>query len=651
MENQQKKPNRAGIYFFYDQDGIVDRYVTVFLEDLIKNLSMLLVVVNGKLTEEGRNRFLRLTPHLIVRENEGLDVHAYKTAIDSLGWDQLSSYDELVLCNHTIMGPIYPLEETFEKMTTQQDLDFWGVTCYHEIPNYDPFHSPYGCIPLHIQSNFIVYRKRFMQANALREFWANMRPIANYEESIAYYESYFTKYFSDLGFKWAVSIDTSNLEELTDYPLIFYPVRLLQEQRCPFFKRRQFLADFSHYITRSLGQSTRELYDYLRDHTSYDMSLLWENLLRTAHQEDLLYQMQLIFPIIRESRDHEIAESACSRGEVCLVMHLYFDDLVEDSYQKACNMPASTHVYITTDTKKKQEHIQSVFSQRQWGLLDVRLIENRGRDVSSLLVGVKDVLLNYKLCCFVHDKKSTQLQPGSVGEGFSVKCFSNTLGSPDFCESMIRMFHDDPYLGIASPPPPIHGVMFSVVGNEWTVNFDNTKALADRLGITVPMSPVKSPIAPLGTMFWFRPAAMKTLLENGGKGWSYDDFPPEPNAIDGTILHAIERLYPFAVQSAGYYPAFVLSEEMTRTELLTMHYYLQSINRVGGETGIVCCAQEFRIHLRNAFTLYILENQRMMKIPHKKGLARIRNMLPARIRKPLVMLKRKLLGPNIPWDE
>ena len=651
MERTSGTYHRAGIYFFYDQDGIVDRYVPAFLSDLAKNLSLLVVVVNGTLTPEGKKAFRSITPHMIIRKNEGLDVHAYKAAIDYLGWDKLAAFDELVLCNHTIMGPVHPLKETFDKMAAQPDLDFWGVTLYHEIQGYDPFGSPYGYIPQHIQSNFIVYRNRFMQTEDLHHFWANMRPIANYNESVAYYESYFTKYFGDLGYKWAVSVDTTDLEIMTDYPLVFYPVQLIRDRGCPFFKRRQFLSDYTYYIANSIGQSTRELYDYLRLHTDYDIGLLWENLLRTANQNDLLYQLQLMFPVESRAGDRAVAAEACSRGDVCLVMHLYFDDLVEDSFQQACNMPESTHVYITTDTEEKKCQIEKVFARRNWGHLDVRLIENRGRDVSSLLVGVADVIMGYQVCCFVHDKKTAQLRPGSIGEGFSIKCFSNTLGSPAFCDGVIRLFQEDPFLGMLSPPPPNHGVMFSVVGNEWTVNFDNTKALAAALGINVPMSRDKAPIAPLGTMFWFRPAALKALYSNGGKGWTYEDFPPEPNNIDGTLLHAIERVYPYAVQGAGFYPAYVLSPEMTRNELITKHYYLQEINRTAGEFDIICPAHEFTVHLRNSFILYLREHERMKRIPKPKLLSAIRQMVPKRLQKPLVMLKRKLLGPDIPWEE
>ena len=50
---------------------------------------------------------------------------------------------------------------------------------------------------------------------------------------------------------------------------------------------------------------------------------------------------------------------------------------------------------------------------------------------------------------------------------------------------------------------------------------------------------MKTPVAPLGTMFWFRARAMEKLF---AREWAYEDFPAEPTGEnDGNILHAIER--------------------------------------------------------------------------------------------------------------
>ena len=54
---------------------------------------------------------------------------------------------------------------------------------------------------------------------------------------------------------------------------------------------------------------------------------------------------------------------------------------------------------------------------------------------------------------------------------------------------------------------------------------------------------------PAGSMFWARGAALRPLLD---LGLSFDDFPAETGQTDGTLAHAIERLFLHSCERAGY---------------------------------------------------------------------------------------------------
>ena len=69
---------RLGIYFFFDKNGVADQYIDYVLQDFSQHLEKLIVVCNGKLTSEGRKLFEKYTESIIVRENKGFDVWAYK---------------------------------------------------------------------------------------------------------------------------------------------------------------------------------------------------------------------------------------------------------------------------------------------------------------------------------------------------------------------------------------------------------------------------------------------------------------------------------------------------------------------------------------------------------------------------------------------
>ena len=107
---------RFAIYFFYDQDGIVDDYNIYMLEDLKNNIDHLMVVSNGPLNEEVYKKFTKVSDEIFERDNKGFDVWAYKEGILKAGWNLLEQYDELILLNFTNFGPIYPFKDMFDEM-------------------------------------------------------------------------------------------------------------------------------------------------------------------------------------------------------------------------------------------------------------------------------------------------------------------------------------------------------------------------------------------------------------------------------------------------------------------------------------------------------------------------------------------------------
>lgn len=564
---------RLGIYFFYDQDGIVDRYIPFLLADLVKNLDELMIVSNGPINKEGKKVLKAFTSNILERENVGLDVWAYKEALYSFGWDVLTNFDEIVLLNYTIMGPVFPFKEMFDAMAIR-DLDFWGVTKHHGL-DFDPYGKcKYNLIPEHIQTGFMVIRSSLIESKEFQKYWEDLPEINDYGDSICKHEAIFTKEFTDKGFKSDVYVNTEDLKEFAPYPLMIYPKELIAKKHCPIFKRKTFYNYYEEYLEVTCGQPCYELFNYLHDESSYDVDLIWETILRTANMSDIKDRMQLNYILPTEVL---IPNSQTETPRIALFMHLYFMDLINYCKHYADMMPLSADIFITTNSEDKKKAIELEFNDFNGRKVNVIVIPNRGRDVSSLLLGLKNHASEYDIVCFVHDKKATQVQPYLIGESFSYQCFENVLHNRIFVENVITTFIQNPRLGLLSPPPPIHGIYSITLGNEWLINFDNSKALADRFGIKVNMDRDKQPVAPLGTIFWFRPKAFRVFYQSD---LTYEDFPEEPTGeIDGNIMHAIERLYPFGAQQAGYYSAWVQNDVFSKMHLTNLNKMLGDVNR------------------------------------------------------------------------
>lgn len=568
--DQKENIKRLVIYFFYDADGIVDRYVPYMLEDLKKNCSEIFIVCNGKLTPEGRDTFNTITPNLLVRENKGFDVWAYKAALEHFGWEKLGQYDEVILMNFTMYGPLYPFSEMFEEMDSR-DVDFWGITKHHGFP-FDPFGTiPDHYIPEHIQSSFICIRNRMLNSIEFHNYWDNMPEVTSYGDAVGKHEAIFTRKFENFGFKSDVYIQTDDLKEYTHYPLMLEAKELVANRRCPVFKRKSFTNEYYEFLNACVGEPTIELYEYIRDNLDYDLDMVWENLLRVDNMADIKRRMHLNYVL---PRDVEMYPEPNQHEKVALVMHIFFKDQIKWCLDYAKSMPEDADLIITTGSEENKIEIENALKDFKNKTVVLK-IENRGRDVSALLVAAAPYLDQYDLVCFAHDKKTTQLKPYSVGQSFAYKCFENVLGSKAYVKNIISTFRREPKLGILMPPPPNHGGFYGILGTEWASNYYNTVELAKELGIKVNMNITKEPISPLGTMFWFRPDALTPLFR---KKWKYDDFPEEPNDYDGTLLHAIERLYGFAAQSRGYYSAWCMHDKFAAIELTNYNFMMREMS-------------------------------------------------------------------------
>lgn len=558
---------RLGIYCFYDKYGHAASFIKTFLDDLMDNLDDLVVVVNGQLSDQARQLFSEYTKTIIVRENKGLDVAAYKQAILTLGWEKLESYDEVICLNDTVMGPVYPFREMFACMD-RKDVDFWGITAYAgETVDKEQ-------IPTHLQAYWHAYRRSLVSSPAFHEYWETMPLWKDYAEVTRKHEMTFTKHFTDLGFTWASYIDWRKYQGYSSYPLLYMPMQIVRDDRCPIFKRRSFFVDYSAYFDQTAGQPALDLYEYLRDHTDYDVDMIWDAILPSYNIDDIRKAMHLDYVLpsqVINPQTHDRPRSA-------FIYHVYFMDLLEDTCHYIASLPEETDLYITsTEDKIPQirEYMQQHGISHQATFIPVI---NRGRDVSALLVAACPVVLSgkYDVIGFAHDKKSSQNQEnghhGTESQGFAYKLMENTLGSEAYVKNILTLFAENPRLGQVTPPPPYHALYFAhTIPHDWGANYEITKELLeDRLGIHVPLSPTKPTASAMGSCYWFRVEALKPLFEYG---WKYEDFLPEGQmGEDGTISHAIERANGYICQSRGYYPAWVLSDRYARIEVDSLFY-------------------------------------------------------------------------------
>lgn len=554
-----KGKKRLGIFVFYDRDGIVDEYVTYLLRALRQELDRLVIVCNGVLQPEGRRRLEAFTQEVYVRENRGYDAAAYRAAFEQyLGWRQLEGYEELVLCNDTFYGPFWPLRTVFDRMDERPELDFWGLTVHARMEAGGWQESRYGCLPEHLQSYFLVVRSRLLHAQAFREFWRKVpREPDTVRETISEFEVRFTHAFSRLGYRWAPYADTRSLDDrggMTPVnPNVYNCAELVERFRCPILKRRAF-TDTIQEMTTDNGNPARAL-AYVASHSDYDISMILRHLLRLENITTLKNNLQWNYIL---PTDHRCRPGpALPPHSALVVMHLFYPELVELCAEYIRRAPEGVDVLVTTGNPAVADRVRRALDGCRCTFLGVERSPARGRDVSAFLVAARPRMKNYRYVCFTHDKRTTaEMRFYTVGESFRRLIMDNVLASEDYICNVLDCFERNPALGVLAPPPPYLGRYFNAFGNGWQQDFDVTRALARRLGLRCSLDPCCQPYV-LGTSLWFRTEAMLPLLEYDFRP---EDFPPEPLPADGTINHAVERIFPYVAQSQGFYAGWCMTE-------------------------------------------------------------------------------------------
>lgn len=557
---------RLAIIAHYDRAGRLGGYVGHFVEHLRPFVEHVILVVNGDLTSEARAAAAAVADRVIYRDNTGFDVYAYREGF-AAAEPLLDEIDEVLLLNTTFYAPVRPLAPVFEAMS-RDDIDFWGLTDHPEVRPNPITHGP--ALRRHIQSYWLAVRRRVYRSAAWRQYWDRMPPIEHYLDAVAYNEGRFTHYFEAAGFHSAVA-----------FPHTLVPVEnatmeapdLLVEAGCPIVKRRLLFHDPLHFEQNALiGRDTR----ILLEQSGYPMELVWDDVSRVARPRDVHTNMGLLQVV--PGVDEGGSDPAALR--VGVLAHIFYEDMTDELLDLCDQLPGGYTLIATTPTADKRDAIEATLASRGRSGDEVRLIaSNRGRDIAALLVGCRDVIESdrFDVLLKIHTKRSPQAHFNQA-RIFKRHLLENLLHSDGYVANVLRLFVDHPTLGMAFPSM-IH-IGYPTLGRAWLSNLEPAKRLAAELSLDVPFDDL-SPIAPFGSMFFARPAALRPLLR---RAWTWDDFPDEGGYQDGGLAHVLERLLGYAAIDSGFHVRTLLTTESAATSHLALDYKLQeSLATMPGE--------------------------------------------------------------------
>lgn len=259
---------RALVYVIFESENRLQEYKLRFLQALSPLMDEVIVVVNGSLCVEDVNN-LKSYGQVLTRDNKGYDTAAFREGIFAFGKDKLKNYDQLFLVNDTNIGPMSDLSQLCQEMTDRH-LDFWGISFGEEQEDVTK-ENPYGYIPKHLQSYFLVIEKLMLNDDAFYSYWSDLTDTDSRDKAIGRHETRFTKYFADLGYRFDAVV-----QEYEDSAMYIHPLRMLKAGS-PLVKYTALKNyDDEQFLWQGLDRESEvpDLLEFVAEKTDYPVSIL-----------------------------------------------------------------------------------------------------------------------------------------------------------------------------------------------------------------------------------------------------------------------------------------------------------------------------------------------------------------------------------------
>jgi glycosyltransferase involved in cell wall biosynthesis len=225
---------------------------------------------------------------------------------------------------------------------------------------------------------------------------------------------------------------------------------------------------------------------------------------------------------------------------IALHLHVYYDDLLPEILERLSANTLCPDLYISVTSEEARANVLLQTASYKGNVRDVRVVPNAGRDIGPLLTAFgPEMVNNYDYIGHIHTKKTADVQDEAMGAAWRSFLLDNLLGdrSTKMVDSILLEMSRDQRLGMVFPDDP------HVVGMGANRKF--AESLASRMP---PLSLPEYFSFPVGSMFWMRSDALKPLL---ALNLDWSDYTAEPLPYDGSMLHAIERLFSLGLESCG----------------------------------------------------------------------------------------------------
>lgn len=238
------------------------------------------------------------------------------------------------------------------------------------------------------------------------------------------------------------------------------------------------------------------------------------------------------------------------RGKLAVHIHLFHPESADAFRAALQHIPCDFDLLVSVPSAEVAHAARTRFTGTgKLASLIVETVPNVGRDIAPMLVQFGQRLKTYDLLIHIHSKMS---QHNSSKHDWAAQMLNHLLRSKGHVTSLLNTLADQPKLGLAFP------VYHPSVGAEitWGSNFAPAQRIMRHLD--QPLSESDLSAFPAGSFFIARADAVRDILDLDFRKFVFE---PEEGRVDGTLAHAIERLWPVVAKRRGFRTAQLRAEK------------------------------------------------------------------------------------------
>jgi lipopolysaccharide biosynthesis protein len=239
----------------------------------------------------------------------------------------------------------------------------------------------------------------------------------------------------------------------------------------------------------------------------------------------------------QEIQDH--SGRPLDASTVAIIVHAFYPEVLPEVFEMLARIQhiVQPRMVITTPYSKVEECATAARAFEQDIAPLIIGVENRGRDILPFFTAFEYMArAQCRIFCKLHTKRSLHREDGTH---WRRRLFGSLL-DPDRVPEVLDRLSRDTSVGIVAPDDHL-----LPMSTHWESNKRAVLSVSTRLGVG-PRDVLGCPLV-AGSMFWARTEALLPLYALVDSA----DFESEKGQTDGTMAHAIERLFSVGAHSIG----------------------------------------------------------------------------------------------------